>query len=81
MLPPAESLGFIRYMPTIVKFDVFEFLYNNAPTEEDDLRIFLMSVLTYTEADFTLKYPDQPLLVEKFKAMQSLAVSIGLVLP
>lgn len=81
VLPAPETMGFMHYLPYVMKFDVFEFNYNNAPREEDDLRMFLMAVLRYTEQDFLAQYPDQPLLIQKFRAMQGLATSIGLQLP
>jgi hypothetical protein len=80
-IPPAEDLGFLHYITTFVAFDGYEYIYQFTPREEDDLRMFLMAVLTYPSETFNALYAGHISILKKFEAMKGIAKASGLHLP
>ena len=80
-VPAPEDLGFMHYVTFYQVYDGIEYIYLEAPREEDDLRMYLFAALHYTSEEFNLKYAAYPPMLEKLKIMKEMASSIGFQVP
>ena len=80
-VPQPEELAFLHYITFYYAADGFEYTFQLAPREEDDLRMFLYAVLTQTTQAFETQYAAYPSIIQKFRIIREMAGEQGLQLP